>query len=557
MYITQICFASVSSSFSDCFSAKSFIQGNTLTKQINLHLIPFERLQQITSENLCKMYLPGKIVVAQLHYDDISFPKLGQDEINFIYQFNKEIVVTFQLTDPDYNHVIEKQNVMYELWYDVNLVKVNNSINTIEHVKYNGTNCLKDISLKYTIYDDIDIIVTPNSCNIDFTHSVNIYLNYVVENVNKQIQIPPCSTNCVDGQYNSSSLSFKDITIYRIKKTQAATELQEFYNYYVDNRMISISLTINFLTNGVQTILQQPINNKVSVDTWNCVAVDPPTSSYWGMYLYTILTANGLFVQIRDTLVNKLKCDTSSAVNVRLDHYMFQKEQQNQFYRQQQMLLIEDYNNKVGIQFESNHIYSNYRQNIFMNDTTYSLIILSFLDSNDNILYEISQYGKAYLGCISQQTLKLYNSQMCATIIFEDDPGCRLQYQDSTLRNHISLFYTHDHQFKFLGFYNFVQEVNYSHYETTICFTCDQYDPTYQDMYEGKTCIENFQLMSTQLKLLSGSQTGFYYCNNFEINPSVEVLVMYNNTWVPFYIAVGILSIVACIIIVLLKITQN
>ncbi|CAL6063171.1 Hypothetical_protein [Hexamita inflata] len=78
---------------------------------------------------------------------------------------------------------------MYGLWYDVNLVKVNNSINTIEHVKYNGTNCLKEISLKYTIYEDLDIVVAPNSCNIDFTHSVSIYLNYVVDNQNEQIQI--------------------------------------------------------------------------------------------------------------------------------------------------------------------------------------------------------------------------------------------------------------------------------------------------------------------------------------------------------------------------------
>ncbi|CAL6098966.1 Conserved_hypothetical protein [Hexamita inflata] len=214
-----------------------------------------------------------------------------------------------------------------------------------------------------------------------------------------------------------------------------------------------------------------------------------------------LLTPSGLYVQIRDTLVNELKCDTSSAVNVRLDHYMFQKEQQNVFYRQQQTLPIEDYNNRVGIEFASDGEYQNFRKNQFVNDTTFSLIVLSFLDADGNILYEVSQYGKAYLGCIAQQTLKIYDSQMCVTITFEDDAGCRKQYQDPTLRNHISLFYTHQRQFKFLGFYNFVQEVNYSNYKTTICFTCDQYDPTYQDMYEGKTCSENFSLMTAKLKL--------------------------------------------------------
>ncbi|CAL6002773.1 Conserved_hypothetical protein [Hexamita inflata] len=137
------------------------------------------------------MYLPGKTVVAQLHYDDISFPKPGQYEVNFVYRFNSEIVVTFQLSDSDYSHIIDKHSAMYELWYDVNLVKVNNSINTIEHVKCNGTNCLKEISLKYTIYEDLDIVVAPDSCNIDFTHSVSIYLNYEVDNQNQQIQIQP------------------------------------------------------------------------------------------------------------------------------------------------------------------------------------------------------------------------------------------------------------------------------------------------------------------------------------------------------------------------------
>ncbi|CAL6043367.1 Conserved_hypothetical protein [Hexamita inflata] len=556
MLITLVLLSSVSSSFSECFSSKSYVQGNTLTNQINLHLIPFERLQLITNENLCEMYLPGKTVVAQLHYDDISFPKPGQDEVNFVYRFNSEIVVTFQLSNSDYSHIIDKHSAMYELWYDVNLVKVNNSINSIEHVKYNGTNCLREISLKYTIYEDLDIVVSPNSCNIDFTHSISIYLNYVVGNQNKQIQIQPCSSNCVEGQYNSSSLIFKDITVYRIKKAQAAVELQEFYSHFINDRMISMSLSIYFQTNGVQTILQQPIYNKVSVDTWNCVAVDPPTSSYWGMYLYSILTPSGLFVQIRDTLVNELKCDTSSAVNVRLDHYMFQKEQQNVFYRQQQTLPIEDYNNRVGIEFASDDEYQNFRKNQFVNDTTFSLIVLSFLDAGGKIIYEVSQYGKAYLGCIAQQTLKIYDNQMCATIIFEDDAGCRKQYQDPTLRNHISLFYTHQHQFKFLGFYNFVQEVNYSDYKTTICFTCDQYDPTYQDMYEGKTCSENFSLMTAKLKLRSGSQTGFHYCNNFDTSPSFEIVVMYNNTLAPFYIVTGVL-IVFGVIIVLLKIMHN
>ncbi|CAL6053138.1 Hypothetical_protein [Hexamita inflata] len=60
-------------SFSQCFSTLSYVNGNDLTKQLSLHLIPFEILNLITEENLCKIYLPGKTVVTQIHFDDVSF----------------------------------------------------------------------------------------------------------------------------------------------------------------------------------------------------------------------------------------------------------------------------------------------------------------------------------------------------------------------------------------------------------------------------------------------------------------------------------------------------
>ncbi|CAL5987463.1 Conserved_hypothetical protein [Hexamita inflata] len=243
------------SSFTECYSAKSYINGNSLTNQLNLHLIPFERLAQITEENLCQMYLPGKIVVAQIHYNDMSFPRAGQDEVYFIYKFNQEIIVTFQLDETDYRHIINKQNAMYELWYDVNLVRVNNSVNTIEHTKYNGTNCFQKVQLEYMIYEDIDINVKANNCAVKIDPALQVYLEFEVGLDKEQIPIYPCSSNCSQDEYSITSTQFNRISTYRIKKTSAiAVQLASFYSNFIQNRRLRITMN---MTQTEQILSQQ------------------------------------------------------------------------------------------------------------------------------------------------------------------------------------------------------------------------------------------------------------------------------------------------------------
>ncbi|CAL6042025.1 Conserved_hypothetical protein [Hexamita inflata] len=543
-------------SFSECFSALSYIRGNSVTYKLQLHLLPFEDLEKITSQNLCQIYLPGKDVVTKIHYNDISFPKVGEPPIKFIYQYNQEIIVNFQLTQADYGHIINKQNAMYELWYDINLIKVNNSIGSIQHTKFNGTGCFSSISMLYTIYGDIDINVVPQDCVVDFS-AASISFAYTTTTSNIEIPIHSCISGCQEGEFNASSLNFKEIMIYRVRKTLAlATQLTNFYKAFIDNRMLTISLNIKFDTNGVETAIKETIDNKIAVDTWNCVAVDPPTDTYWGLHLYTVLNPRGLFVQVRDTLANKLKCDTSSAVSVHLDHYMFEKQE---IERQQQTLTMEQFEQNVGIQFNATPSYTRFRDTQFLNDSTFSLIVLSFLDENNNILYEISQYGKAYMGCMAKQELKVYSEKVCATMTFEPRADCRQQYQDSTLRNHLTLFYTQNKQFYFIGFFNFVREVNYSFPNYELCFTCDDqtYDTTYTDIYFGKSCVNNIALMKDKLRRKQGADVGFFYCNNFDTIPSNYILAMYNTTWIPFCISSILVLIVVVLLVVLAQITQR
>ncbi|CAL5986696.1 Conserved_hypothetical protein [Hexamita inflata] len=215
--IILLCSIQEAQSFSECFSALSYISNNAVTYELQLHLLPFEDLEKITSQNLCQIYLPGKDVITKIHYNDISFPKVGEAPVKFVYQYNQEIIVSFQLTQADYSLIINKQNAMYELWYDVNLIKVNNSVGNIQHTKYNGTGCFSDISMVYTIYGDIDINVVPNNCVVDFS-TVSISLDYTTTTQNFKIPIYSCTSGCQEGEYNITSLNFKTITIYRVKK---------------------------------------------------------------------------------------------------------------------------------------------------------------------------------------------------------------------------------------------------------------------------------------------------------------------------------------------------
>ncbi|CAL5982604.1 Conserved_hypothetical protein [Hexamita inflata] len=372
-----------------------------------------------------------------------------------------------------------------------------------------------------------------------------------------QQQAQYCTSSCQQGEYNITSLNFKTITIYRVKKTVALTQkFSDFYKAFIDNRLIVISLNIQFDTNGVETTIKQTIDNKIAADTWNCVASDPSTDTYWGLHLYSLLNPFGLFVQVRDTLANKLKCDTSSAISVHLDHYMFDKQEID---RQQQTLTIEQFEQYVGIQFNATPAYNRFRDTIFVNDSSFSLIVLSFLDADEQILYEIIQYGKVYMGCMAKQELKVYSDKVCAIMTFESRADCRQQFADSTARNHISLFYTQNKQFYFIGFFNFVREINYSFPNYELCFTCDDqtYDTTYTDIYVGQSCIDNIILLKDKLRRKQGADAGFFYCNNFDNFASTQIATMYNGTWVPFSVSMALVLIVIVISGVYLQAAQR
>ncbi|CAL6010024.1 Hypothetical_protein [Hexamita inflata] len=182
------------------------------------------------------------------------------------------------------------------------------------------------------------------------------------------------------------------------------------------------------------------IQDKRANDVWSCMPNDQANATYWGLYLYTLLNPDGLFIQIRDTLQNIFKCDTSATHHVVLDHYMMEG---NVVNRQKQTIDMYTFSQAVGIQFESNAEYLDFRTNVFVNTSTMSLIVLSFCAEDGTILYEISQYGIAYLGCLANEILHMYDSSFCV-----DLPGVfGVQVKFSTV------YYCQLLQFGYYGYY--------------------------------------------------------------------------------------------------------
>ncbi|CAL5984595.1 Conserved_hypothetical protein [Hexamita inflata] len=331
----------------------------------------------VNDYNQCKTALDKMNVLIYLHFDTVSFPRPAEPKIYFKYLFNKEIEVVFPLSEANYNSILDKPTAVFELRYDITYSYCERlRFDRAQHTKYNGTGCFADIQMVYDMYGDIDILTTPNNCYVDFAAGVTISFDYTYKSQNKQIPIYSCSSGCLDGEYNATSLTFQDITTYRVKKTLAlAAKFADFYTAFVDNRLIKMSLNIRFDTNGVQQTITQFIDDKTAADTLGCLANDLQTPTYFGLQFFTQLNSDGIVIQIRDVLKNKMNCDTLSATQVKLDHYMIEGTYVD---RRQLSMPLDQYNELIGLAIPSDIYYQNFRSKIFINGSTIGWLMLQF-----------------------------------------------------------------------------------------------------------------------------------------------------------------------------------
>ncbi|CAL6014934.1 Conserved_hypothetical protein [Hexamita inflata] len=519
--------------FKTCFSPKSFLRGNTLTNELTLHLIPFDHIDQINNYNQCKTALDKMNVQAYLHFDDISFPRPADPKIYFKYEFNTPIDVVFPVSDADYNSILDKPTAVFELRYDISYVIVNGSVSIVEHTKYNGTGCFATIAMMYEMYDGIDILTSPNNCQVDFSANIALSFDYTISGMNKQLPIYACTINCVEGEYNATTVNFQDITLYRVKKTDAiAARLMDFYTAFVANRLIKMSLNLRFVTNGVQSTITQFINNKTAKDTLGCVANDLRTPTYYGLTLYALLNPEGLVIQVRDSLINKMNCNIGNTSQVKLDHYMKEGVKVD---RRQLTTPIDIYNEQIGLSLPSDDAYQQFRKIVTVD--TYSLIVISFQDANGRIIYELCTYYQSFLGCFTKSSLHIYQDKQCYRVTFDPLPLCRSQYLNTTNRNSISLYYQEGLIYKPVGQYNLQIAMNYMDTYQEMCYSCEQFDPT--KSYVNSTCQQNqkqFQQKLTNSKIL------LVYTSQYEQILSNYIITEYQTgIWTPLIVTTVLL----------------
>ncbi|CAL6019871.1 Conserved_hypothetical protein [Hexamita inflata] len=527
-------------SFSQCFSTLSYVNGNDLTKQLSLHLIPFEILNLITEENLCKIYLPGKTVVTQIHFDDVSFPKAGQSQAKFTYKYNQEIVVTFQLSPTDYDHVMDKEHAMYELWYDVNLVKVNNSVNTIERTRYNGTNCLQKVQMEYTIYGDIDINVIANNCDVQIDPALQVYLEFQSGLSNEQVNIYPCTTGCSADEYQTSSTQFNTVTIYRIKKTAAiAAQLASFYEKFVENRRIRITMNLKFDTNGINTVIIKEFDNILAKDTHNCKTHDTHLS------LFAVLNSDSVQLQYRDSFINRLECDLPGVVSARVDLYLYDNANS---LRIQETYEIEEFNENVGVAFknieESNTLRFNHDD-----AASKTIMVVSYLNSSGQIIYDLIVYNDPfYVACVNRAVLHLHKSESCIDYYFENIPKCVSNLVKPTEKNNLGVFYQENKKTHSLGLYKFHRVVDYSLLRQQLCFVCDEY--VADTIYAKQTCKENQAFTKEKIK---SAEIGFAIISKYEFIIFKAVIAEYQNNFTIFIVTMSLFAIVIAVSILFLQ----
>ncbi|CAL6075695.1 Hypothetical_protein [Hexamita inflata] len=217
-------------------------------------------------------------------------------------------------------------------------------------------------------------------------------------------------------------------------------------------------------------------------------------------------------------------------------------------------MTLKQFNESVGVQFESSIEYQSFRKNTFVQDQTQTLMIISFVDSSNQILYEVCNYMIGWV-VFRNRTLR-YMTQKCVQLS-SSRTGLTVRQGFSQLIVFLisHVYFQQNGIFSFLGQYNFPQQINYSVLDQTICFTCDQLDNTFT--YAKSTCAQNWALTRDKIALSSNATVGLIYANLFDNFNQQTIITQYNSTWIPFIVTSALLVLVVVFMVLYLVTTQK
>ncbi|CAL6055526.1 Conserved_hypothetical protein [Hexamita inflata] len=482
MQLLSLILTADSQTFIECFSSTSYITGNTQLFQLTLHLQPFPDIDMITSNNMCKTQLPGLQVEATLKFPLISFPILNDPVVSFTYVFNQPQKLIFQLSEPNYNSIINEQHAMYELVFDKRVLNYDGAISSISHTKLNGTNCYSSIKLQYTGTDRFDVLAEPLNCNPPMTDAqTSVYLAYIDSGVLKQFKLPKCITGCLADEYSSSLSDFQLIKKYTVDRSEVLpAEIAIFNAYFAalsSNRLVQTQLIIYYLQNAIQTQIIQDITWKVSADPLLC-------SSHG--HIMVQMNANEVAFQMEHTCAVQ-------AENIFIEIVLFSS---SHSYQTTKQLPLESFWGGEGTTFEVGGNYSKLRE-----ETAQFMINMKYMN-NTVILYEHTFTGQAVRGCIKSSRIHSYVDKMCLQL--QSELGqCSTRVHLKENQFHV-MIHTGDSS-DVAGEFHIQQEIDYKNEYTEICMACD--------IFVGDKCKET---LKSFYKNIQKGKSGYIIDSEYE-----------------------------------------
>lgn len=101
-----------------------------------------------------------------------------------------------------------------------------------------------------------------------------------------------------------------------------------------------------------------------------------------------------------------MQCNLPEAVKVKVDLYVYDALTST---RKQKTFTQAEFNGEIGVTFENDAEFTKLRNN-FNPSITKSVVTVSFMTSDDTIVWELVSFAKAYIGCVTRATLHLYNN---------------------------------------------------------------------------------------------------------------------------------------------------
>ncbi|CAL6045977.1 Conserved_hypothetical protein [Hexamita inflata] len=425
------------STFKQCFSPASSIQGNRLTRRMTLTLVPNPLMNLIPDDNMCKV-LDNKQSVAQILLQSPANGVITLPDIPFTYHFNESISLTYRFPSlADYDKTLDVTNAGYSVLLD-NEYQIQGSVSSIFHVRSNQTSCFSSSSFIYSYSGPVYIFqVEPVFCHVqNFTP----FLQFLIDGVWEEIEIRPLDVGSpyYDGQtYATDVTDFQKIKYYTIDiksniekvkySNQDRKKILDVKTYFSHSKNLKVRLSLRYQVGAAFAAITNVADYKFSTDMLNCY--DNSTTK-------AVLTEDN--IMIKTGLKQLLKCLSADSAKMYYDYSQIALNSMNQVridiviytsskdYKFSQTVPTKKFLDLPYSKFSIDN--TSLRELMDYNDTVENKIQVFYLmlDKNRNYLYDFSTKPMDLMRtCIQKRVIHYFKNQTDIAVWAKNDLRCK------------------------------------------------------------------------------------------------------------------------------------